>query len=422
MIFFSNKGMPAFRQEKFRETPGNVLNPGRGWYRIYTYVLAEDGQYELPPALYDGETLALVLIDISAYQERPISDKGLSDMDWILRCFAESGREMILRVVYDTAGRGMEREPALFSQVQRHMEQMAPLLVKYSGHIFVYQGLLVGSWGEMHTSKFVSEKYLRQLAEDFFRLTGGRLRLAVRKPVQYRLIQGFECERLPLTGCFDDAIFASETHMGTFGLQGRQEAGWDSPWCPEEEIPFLEKLAEKVPFGGEVLHWEDGMTAADAVHRLSGLHVSYLNCVHEEARLKRWRETEYAPGVSLYDYIGAHLGYRFVVEKAVCERKKKEAHLAVRIVNHGFACCTEELQFILCLRRREEEHLIPVDCGLGKLAGGKGMTLRISLEEEMQQGGTCLYGRLQRAGDRRVITFANEGAGESLLLGNFADR
>ncbi|MCM1304414.1 MAG: DUF4874 domain-containing protein [Lachnospiraceae bacterium] len=419
MIFFSNKGMPAFRQEKFRETPGNVLNPGRGWYRIYTYALTEDGQYELPPALYDGETLALVLIDISAYQERPISDQGLSDMDRILGCFAESGREMILRVVYDTAGRGMEHEPALFSQVQRHMEQMAPLLVRYSDYIFVYQGLLVGSWGEMHTSKFVSEKYLRQLAENFFFLTENGLKLAVRRPVQYRLIQGVECERLPLTGCFDDAIFASETHMGTFGIQERQEAGWDGPWCPEEEIRFLEKLAEKVPFGGEVLSGEDGMAAADAVRRLSGLHVSYLNCVHEEARLKEWRETEYAPGISLYDYIGAHLGYRFVVEKAVCERKKKEAHLAVKVANRGFACCTEELQFILCLRRGGEERQIPVDCGLGKLEGGKSMTLQIPLEEEMQRSGTCLYGRLQRVRDRRVIAFANEGAGESLLLGSF---
>lgn len=421
MIFFSKKSEAAFRQREFCEAAGNVPNPGRGWYHIYTYTPGEGESCDLPPVFCGEESLALVRIDISDYREQDITEEGLAVIGRILECFAESGREMILRIVYDTMGKGMEREPSLFSQVQRHIEQLAPLLVKYSRNIFVFQGLMVGSWGEMHTSKFVSEKYLRQLAEKFFSLTEGRVRLAVRKPLQYRLIRGVECRRMPFMGCFDDAIFASETHMGTFGTQGRQEAGWDSPWCPAEEILFMEQLAESVPFGGEVLGGEKGMTAEDTVRQLDSLHVSYLNCVHEEARLQEWRETGYAPGVSLYDYIGAHLGYRFVVEEVVLERKRKAASLAVKIANRGFAGCAEEVQFLLCLRQEGSEKVISVDCGLGTLAGGKSVTLRISLEEEMQRRGVRLYGRLRRVRDQRTISFANEGAGESLLLGSFED-
>lgn len=452
MIFFTNKRVTAFRGAALREAAGDVPNPGRGWYRIYTYILGEGGNYELPPALYEGETLALVLIDIGAYRERPLTEESLEMLHRILGCFAAGGRDIILRIVYDTQGKGMEHEPSLFSQVEQHMEQLTPLILRHSDHILVFQGLLVGSWGEMHTSKFVSEKYLWKLSQCFLSGTKGKVRLAVRKPVQCRIVQPENAVGEMLTGCFDDAIFASETHMGTFGAQDRQSAGWKQPWRPAEEIAFLEKLSGKVPFGGEVLSGETGMTPADAIKRLCALHVSYLNCVHEEARLREWRETEYAAGVSLYDQIGARLGYRFVAETVSLEKKGKETCVRLKIVNHGFACCAEEVRFLLyvqsqeepvipagneqadaagiissaSLQRRRTDASLPaagllasVDCGLGKLAAGEGMTLRIPLEGGQPSNGKFLYGELRRVRDQRIIRFANEPVGDRLLLGTF---
>lgn len=419
MIFFSKKKGPSFQRKEFREASGNVPNPGRGWYHIYTYTLGEDANGDLPPVLYEEETLALVLIDISAYKEQPLGDEVLTQIDRILKCFVEGGKDIILRVVYDTEGKGMEHEPSLFSQVQQHIEQLAPLLVRYSRYIFVFQGQLVGSWGEMHTSKFLSEKYLQQLSESFLSLTERTIRFAVRKPVQYRMTQPAGRTEENLIGCFDDAIFASKTHLGTFGTQDSREAGWKKPWLPEEETEFMGKLADSVPFGGEVLSGEENMTAKDTVDRLSKLHVSYLNCVHEEARLKEWKDTEYAPNISLYDYIGAHMGYRFVVEKAFCERKGKEICLTVKIANHGFACCAEEIRFLLRLQLESEEQIIPVDCGLGTLAGGKSLTLQIPLTEAQRVCGTSIFGELQRVRDQKTIAFANEEAKDKLLLGSF---
>lgn len=419
MIFFSKKKEPSFQRKEFREAEGNVQNPGRGWYHIYTYTLGEGADCDLPPVLYEEDTLALVLIDISAYREQPLGEDGLALIDKILKCFAEGGKDIILRIVYDTQGKGMEHEPSLFSQVQQHIEQLAPQLVRYSRHIFVFQGQLVGSWGEMHTSKFLSEKYLQQLSESFLSQTNGMVRFAVRKPVQYRMILRSDSTREKLIGCFDDAIFASETHLGTFGTQDRRTAGWKKPWLPEEETEFMEKLADSVPFGGEVLSGEENMTAKDTVNRLSKLHVSYLNCVHEEARLKEWKDTEYAPNVSLYDYIGAHMGYRFVVEKVFCEKKGKETCLTVKIANRGFACCAEEIRFLLCLKLPSEEQILPIECALGSLAGGKSLTLQIPLRSEQRIHGMHLYGGLQRVRDQKTVVFANEAAQDKLLLGFF---
>jgi len=416
MIFFTNRRTAAFQSAVLREAAGNVENPGRGWYRIYTYTLGEGVKCELPPVLYEGETLALVLIDIGAYRERPLDEESLALIDRILECFAAGERDIILRIVYDTQGKGMEHEPSLFSQVQQHIGQLAPLLVRHSDHILVFQGLLVGSWGEMHTSKFVSEKYLRQLSQCFLSGTGGKVRFAVRKPVQCRIVQPENAVGERLTGCFDDAIFASETHMGTFGTQDRQTAGWNRPWRPAEEIAFLEKLSETVPFGGEVLSGETGMTPSDILKRLQALHVSYLNCVHEDARLQEWKNTEYASGVSLYDQIGAHLGYRFVAEAVSCEKRGRETFLKLGIANRGFACCAEKVCFLLHVQSKEDR-VIPVDCELGKLAAGRSLTLRIPLEEGMPESGLYLYGELQRVRDRKTIRFANQGAEERLLLG-----
>lgn len=419
MIFFTSRKSAAFQSAPLSEAAGDVPNPGRGWYRIYTYTLGEGASCDLPPALYEGETLALVLIDIGAFRERPLEEESLALMDRILECFAADGRDIILRIVYDTQGKGMEHEPSLFSQVQQHIGQIAPLLTRHSSHILVFQGMLVGSWGEMHTSKFVTEKYLCKLSRSFLSETEGKVRFAVRKPVQCRMVQPENAVGETLTGCFDDAIFASETHMGTFGMQSRQEAGWNQTWCPAEEIAFLEKLAESVPFGGEVLSGEEGMTPGDTLKRLRELHVSYLNCMHEEARLREWRETEYAAGVSLYDYIGAHLGYRFVAESVSYEKRGKESFLKLKIANRGFACCAEEVGFLLHLQG-EEGRDIPVECPLGRLAAGDSLTLRISLGEMAPGRDAYLYGELRRQRDQKTIVFANEGAGDRLLLGHFS--
>ena len=416
MIFFSDR-KTAFRSAGLRQAAGDVPNPGRGWYHIYTYTLGEGQSCDLPPVLYGTETLALVLIDIGAYRERPLEEECLALIDKILGCFAAGGKDIILRIAYDTQGKGLEREPSLFSKVKRHIRQLAPLLIRHSRHILVFQGLLVGSWGEMHTSKFVAEKYLCELSQSFLFETEGKIRFAVRKPVQFRMIQSPNDMDDTLAGCFDDAIFASDTHMGTFGTQDSGTAGWGRPWHPEEEIAFLQKLALRVPFGGEVLSGED-MTPQDTLERLRMLCVSYLNCVHEEARLLKWKGTEYASGVSLYDMIGSRLGYRLTAEAVSYEKKGKGQWLKLRITNHGFACCGEAVRFDLSVGRPSGDgQVISMECGLGKLGGGESLTLRIPLEPGQCAGDTCFYGGLRRVRDEGLIRFANEPGGERLLLG-----
>ena len=88
---------------------------------------------------------------------------------------------------------------------------------------------------------------------------------------------------------------------------------------------------------------------------LRKMHVTYLNSMHDQKLLDRWKaQTMKWNGsmISVYDYIGLHLGYRFIVRDATWTavektvpggglRKhfmgKKEKFLEVTVENSGFA-------------------------------------------------------------------------------------
>ena len=78
------------------------------------------------------------------------------------------------------------------------------------------------------------------------------------------------------------------------------------------------------------------------------MHASYLNSIYHPDQLDYWRrETVEEPGcwqgVSGYDYIGRHLGYRFHVSDI--SKKKKELQITIR--NSGFGNMCEEAECFL---------------------------------------------------------------------------
>ena len=52
---------------------------------------------------------------------------------------------------------------------------------------------------------------------------------------------------------FDDGILGSMTHLGTFGTELREAAGWAQAWTRKEEMEFVNCLTEDMPCGGEVV-------------------------------------------------------------------------------------------------------------------------------------------------------------------------
>ena len=210
-------------------------------------------------------------LDIADFRERELDDKALSFGAAVFAVMKEHQKDVILRVCYDTEGKGMEREPASFSLVLTHIRQMAQLASEYEDVILTAQGLFVGSWGEMHTSHFLEEKQICCMVERWQEQT--LIPLSFRKPCQMRLMG--EKERI---GLYDDALFSTESHMGTFGEKRKDAAEWKEPWCPEDEFSYLHSRREPVFCGGEAVSGGEYSTK-ETIALLKNMQVTYLNCV-----------------------------------------------------------------------------------------------------------------------------------------------
>ena len=148
------------------EQTKSLPNPARGWYQIYTFQAEEEPDlHELAYCLDVNQTLALVFFDIGFYRDMDLDSDCLRRMRAVLHFFADNRKDIILRVAYDHQGRALELEPFTFERVLRHMEQIGEVLAEFPHEILVWQGLLVGNWGEMHTSRFLSREKLGQLLE-----------------------------------------------------------------------------------------------------------------------------------------------------------------------------------------------------------------------------------------------------------------
>lgn len=430
MKFITSRRRNLLSVPQFEEGPAPVGNPGRGWYHIYTFVLGDGGAF-VPPFCYEEETIALALFDIGFYREKLLDREALETIGKVFSFFSDRKRELIVRVAYDTTGRGMEKEPSSFSLIQQHMRQMSSLFLEYRDCILVHQGLFIGSWGEMHGSRFLTKEYLKRLTTVFQKETKGLVRLAFRRPVQYRQVMGkaFPGGKGALggrktpdgkIGFFNDAMLASRSHMGTFGEGDCLNAGWEEPWSPEEEIKFMSPLLKEVPMGGEAVWAHRPLTAGETIRQLRELQVSYLNCVHDEQRLSQWKEMEWE-GRSLYDYIGSRLGYCFTVRKCrLTDGGRKGFRLELEIENIGFSYSYEPFSFWLYQGENAAEPLVLIEQGgtdLCGLAGGEKRIFTFSAENMSLEEGDKLFLQIKRKKDGREILFANSYSGDKIFLG-----
>ena len=410
---FRTKPKWEFHPAELQETTEQLKNPARGWYTIYPFLLEEEPDFkELFWCLRKKETLALVIINIGAYRELRLDVQALKRIRSILSFFRQHSYDVILRLTYDHEGNAVEREPFFFKQVAEHMEQLAPVIKEFSDVIFISQGLLIGNWGEMHTSRFVAPEKMKHLWGILqYDLHKGPY-LAVRRPSMWRILHPESCGKPELkvdtTGLFDDAMFGSDSHMGTFGIKSKESAGWEENWSRKDELEFEYELCKYVPNGGEVVcgeNYTENFTPESTLEVLRQMHVTYLNQAYDEKILNLWKQWNWQNG-SFYDYVGQHLGYRFVIRnvEVLPEEQKNKLSVIVSIENTGFANCYQEAEVMLeriDVLGRQEIFKFATDIR----TWDSGTTKRISCIIDMAVGE--LYLRVCRKSDDRMIYFAN---------------
>lgn len=422
-----------FDKADYAESGEALANPDCGWYHIYPFVLKEVSGEVFPALDFQvlarsleenrEERLALVQFHIGFFRERELSAEILRHMERILARFCACGKQIILRVAYDLEGKGLLREPEFEALIHRHMEQLGPLIRAHASDILTLQGIFVGNWGEMHGSRYLSEPATARLVLSLYRASGGSCFLAVRTPAQWRGVMarlagepGVE-ERLTL---FNDGLFGSDTDLGTYGVCNGRSADEAGRRGKDQELEWQRRTMGGKPVGGEAVAALVPVGYRRAAEQLAKIHACYLNSAYQKAQLDFWRrETVDAPGcwqgISGYDYIGRHLGPRFVVRDA----KKMGRKLLVLIANQGFSGVCRETECFLVMEREDGSRgELRLEADVRAWHGGRTVRLPVPLPPESELSGPVRLSLAIRGRENgRVIRFANRGAAGSVRLG-----
>ena len=348
-----------------------LANHYRGWYEIFSFAIDDEVDFEeLKWCLKANEQLVLVVIDISNYRLSEISSAAIKNYRQIIKFFSNNDKDIILRITYDRVGNAIMTEPDSQAIIYKHIEQLMAVNIELKNSIYIIQGIFVGNWGEMHGSKYLDEssicaaaKYMSDCLED------KSTHIVLRKPVYIRYCMKESDNPLNniddtrrLFGFFDDGMFGSATHLGTFMESDENDLEWKKTWSIEKELEFINNIAQAVPVGGEVLSCQSKididenypclLTPIKTVEQLRKMQVTYLNCVHDKMLLDKWKEQTYE-GRSLYEYVTLNMGYRLVAQSVKIKCKKTYNIVSVTIKNIGFAPCYNKFEAKLLILNKD---------------------------------------------------------------------
>lgn len=311
--------------------------------------------------------LCLLEINLIDFNDKPLSKEALKNIENIFQYFIIHKKQLIVRFVYDWEGKGVLSEPKDISIILRHMEQLAEILKGLERHIYIIQGLFIGSWGEMHNSRYLSERHILTLAKKLYYCTGKRTQIAVRCPSFWRMIartnQSLD-EKTAFTemfgarfSLFNDGMLASDTDFGTYGhVYAKESRNLNDKWIRRDELDFQNRLCRFVSNGGEVINNCGYNDAAAAAEDLRKMRVSYLHCAYDMEVLNKWKRSPFGSSdplwknKSAYEYISAHLGYRFIIKDVkvtACHGRNVKA--AIKLCNTGFAPCYHKFDVKIAL-------------------------------------------------------------------------
>lgn len=372
------------------------------------------------------EELVLLRIGIGAFRTGRIPQESMAWVRKILAFFRDQKKGMILRFAYDLEGKGLEREPGSIKTVQEHMRQLGAAIREFSEDIYVVQGILIGNWGEMHGSRYLTPDGFRTLVRTMQDALEGACPLAVRRPSQWReLARNFTEEEKKYLTLYNDGMFGSETDLGTYGTLA-METPEQEPKSRGAELDW-QRMAMRGRFcGGEAVQraaGEENVSAAEAIRDLEKMHISYLNSTYDLQLLEQWKK-ETINGVSGFEAVGKRLGYRFVVENVEILSEKENrmwkmgedssgqmTWMRITLENHGFAGLTEEADCFLEIEeenKKPEKYRIHTDARAWHSGDTTILCQQIKLPAVAEQ--KKMFLALYRRRDGRPLLFANQNA------------
>lgn len=422
-------------------------NPYCGFYALNGYILSEDNtadtaaQWIAERCSFDPYQLILLEVNLKNYANTTISENGLDQLDQLLAGCEEAKKQVILRFLYDWDGKAQESEPDDISTIKNHMAQVAAVVNEHAPIVFILQGSFTGNVGEMNGSKFGTPDEVRELIMQLYTETDSQIYLSVRTPAQLRSIlytfsplssteaySGSPASRL---GLYNDGMLGSVYDLGTYDDTPLNEySDISEAGTREEELIFQDKLCQYVPNGGEVTIDNVYNDLENAIADLSLMHVSYLNSRHDLSVLEKWQNSIYRgddvfSGCTGYDYIQAHLGYRYTLKESSLDFHSfasDRATLYFTITNEGFASAYRSFDSSIIAYNEDTGKAFLIEAGISnrRIASQSDSTFKTTLDVRSWEKGTYqLTLVMTDPATEQVIHFAHAGYEEAdgVLIG-----
>jgi len=437
--FISARQLTAtYEPDSTQESNTLVQNPFCGFYKINGYMLSDSStKKELISQVRKNckdnpYPLVLAEINLQNYANSDLNSSAKQQLDTILTQYASAKKQVILRFLYDWDGKALQSEPSDFYRITNHIIQISPVINQHTDCVYIIQGAFIGNVGEMNNTNYSDINQIRQLIETLAESTDPQIYLAVRTPAQLRGIlrtrtplssQDYKSENLASRlGLYNDGMLGNIYDMGTYDdTPITSDSSIDEPGTRKEELLYQYKLCQYVPNGGEVTIDNEYNDIDNAISALSQMHVSYLNSEHEEDVLNKWKKSTYTgdnvfSGCTGYDYIKAHLGYRYFIQESHLDFHSivgNDASLYLTIANSGFSSAYKKYDTTLLVTNQDTGKTKRLETNIDNrlISGDDQVTFKISPDiRSLKKGIYILALEMKDPCTKNYIYFANAGS------------
>ena len=328
--------------ETYVETDDVFPNPERGFYFVNSYHSASDSPMnsKITQAQRSlNRTLVYMGYYPKEYMDGDIAPEFLELMRKNLQVLREGGVKCILRFAYSDSEseRPWDPKPEI---VQKHIQNITPVLQEYGDVILVFQAGFVGVWGEWYyTENFVSnpntpEKHAlrKEVTDAMLAALPADRQIALRTPMFARMMyadsytdtltietahNGTPRSRI---SAFNDCFGASSNDTGTFSGEQTREF-----WKADTRYVFM---------GGETCGLSSYCTCEASLKDMEDYHWTYLNSAYHGGVLTRWRTDGCMPEIE------RRLGYRLSLTDVYNDKTAaagQDFRVVLKLKNSGFS-------------------------------------------------------------------------------------
>lgn len=381
----------------YLETSSTILNPDQGFYRTACIKVTEESVEDKSYIIKDNFQLYHLRMDISRFsfannqtQDLLLTENSLIGIENLINKFLNANKNIIIRFSYDPEFDGnIDKEPEI-QIILSHISQICSVLNKYPKTITAIETGMIGPWGEMHSSEKANATIINQIIDKFLDETASsKIPILVRTPQMIYDYLNITLNDLPSylinkehkafrLGLFNDGYLGSNSDLGTYDDR-------------ELETNWISKQTNHLPFGGEVTGTSSNLHDIDkCLDEMFLTNLSYLNYEWNDYIVQtKWQEQIYNSlcgndklfyGKNAYEYISAHLGYRYVLKKSTFSysSEKDKLNVKLKLNNVGFGN----------LNRQKEMYIIFVKDGqiskrinVGKFDGKEEINFSVDIKK-----------------------------------------